>query len=121
MTTWHVVDCRCRHPDTAFEEDLPQCQQHCPIGVGAVSEGSAMKIAFAGPFAMRLAAAVQARLSLACEVIADDEAGIVSRLAGTKVLVSMGFTKRMAEAGPDLRLVQVPGAGLDRIERSALP
>ena len=80
-----------------------------------------MKIAFAGPFAMRLAAPVQARLSLACEVIAEDEASIATRLAGTKVLVSMGFTKRMAEAGPDLRLVQVPGAGLDRIDRSALP
>jgi phosphoglycerate dehydrogenase-like enzyme len=32
----------------------------------------------------------------------------------------MGFTKEMAEAGHRLRLIQVPGAGLDRIDRSAL-
>jgi phosphoglycerate dehydrogenase-like enzyme len=32
----------------------------------------------------------------------------------------MGFTKEMAKAGPTLRLVQVPGAGLDRIDRSEL-
>jgi phosphoglycerate dehydrogenase-like enzyme len=32
----------------------------------------------------------------------------------------MGFTKQMAEAGRCLRLIQVPGAGLDRIDRSAL-
>jgi phosphoglycerate dehydrogenase-like enzyme len=36
------------------------------------------------------------------------------------VLVSMGFTKEMAEAGRRLQLIQVPGAGLDRIDRSAL-
>jgi phosphoglycerate dehydrogenase-like enzyme len=50
----------------------------------------------------------------------DDEAGIVPRLADVDVLVSMGFSARMAEAAPRLRLVQVPGAGLDRIDRSAL-
>jgi phosphoglycerate dehydrogenase-like enzyme len=32
----------------------------------------------------------------------------------------MSFTHEMAEAGPRLRLIQVPGAGLDRIDRSAL-
>ena len=32
----------------------------------------------------------------------------------------MAFTREMAEAAPRLRLVQVPGAGLDRIDRSAL-
>ena len=32
----------------------------------------------------------------------------------------MGFSVRMAKAAPRLRLVQVPGAGLDRIDRSAL-
>ena len=32
----------------------------------------------------------------------------------------MGFTRPMAEAGPRLRLVQVPGAGLDRIDRGAM-
>ena len=79
-----------------------------------------MKIAFAGSFAVRLAEPVQARLSIPCEVIADDETKIVAQLADTDILVSMGFTQEMATAGPRLRLVQVPGAGLDRIDRHAL-
>jgi len=41
-------------------------------------------------------------------------------LADVEVLVSMGFSARMAEAAPRLRLLQVPGAGLDRIDRAAL-
>ena len=79
-----------------------------------------MKVAFAGSFAARLAEPVRARLSLPCEVIIEDEAAIVSRLADVDVLVSMGFSAGMAEAAPRLRLVQVPGAGLDRIDRAAL-
>ncbi len=80
-----------------------------------------MKIAFAGSFAVRLAEPVRARLSVPCDVIADDdEARILPRLADANVLVSMGFTRDMASAGPRLRLIQVPGAGLDRIDRSAL-
>jgi phosphoglycerate dehydrogenase-like enzyme len=79
-----------------------------------------MKVAFAGSFAVRLAEPVRAQLAVPCEVIADDEVRIIPRLAETDVLVSMGFTKEMAEAGRRLRLIQVPGAGLDRIDRSAL-
>jgi phosphoglycerate dehydrogenase-like enzyme len=79
-----------------------------------------MMIAFAGAFAMRLAEPVQAQLSIPCQVVTDDEVGIVSRLADADVLVSMGLTKEMATAGPRLRLIQVPGAGLDRIDRGAL-
>src|SRR5882724_1512008 len=79
-----------------------------------------MKIVFAGSFAVRLAEPVRARLSIPCEVIAGDEVNILSGLVDADVLVSMGFTRQMAEAGPRLRLVQVPGAGLDRIERSAI-
>src|SRR5882757_9992309 len=79
-----------------------------------------MKVAFAGSFAVRLAEPVRAQLAVPCEVIADDEAPIMPRLADTDVLVSMDFTKEMAEAGRRLRLIQVPGAGLDRIDRSAL-
>jgi phosphoglycerate dehydrogenase-like enzyme len=79
-----------------------------------------MKVAFAGSFAVRLAETVSAQLKIPCEVIADDEAGIVPRLADIDVLISMGFTKEMAEAGRRLRLVQVPGAGLDRIDRHAV-
>lgn len=80
-----------------------------------------MKIAFAGSFAVRLADPVRARLSVPCEVIADgDEARILPRLDDADALVSMGFTREMAAAGPRLRLIQVPGAGLDRIDRDAL-
>lgn len=79
-----------------------------------------MKVTFAGSFAIRLAEPVKKLLSVPCDVVAGDEAGIVAELADTDVLVSMGFTKVMAEACPNLRLIQVPGAGLDRIERAAL-
>lgn len=83
-------------------------------------EGLNMKVAFAGSFAVRLAEPVTSQLSIPCDVVAGDEAGIVAELADTDVLVSMGFTKAMAEASPNLRLIQVPGAGLDHIERMAL-
>jgi phosphoglycerate dehydrogenase-like enzyme len=79
-----------------------------------------MKVAFAGSFAGRLAEPVRARLALLCDLLVDDEDSIVPRLSDVDVLVSMGFTARMAEAAPRLRLVQVPGAGLDRVNRSAL-
>jgi phosphoglycerate dehydrogenase-like enzyme len=79
-----------------------------------------MKVAFAGSFAARLAEPVRARLSMPCEVVVGDEAGIVAQLADVDVLVSMEFSPAMAEAAPRLRLLQVPGAGLDRVDRAAL-
>src|SRR3984893_420351 len=79
-----------------------------------------MKVAFAGAFAAQMAEPVRKRLSLPCEVVVDDEAGIVPRLTDVDVLVSMGFSAHMAGAAPRLGLVQVPGAGLDRIDRGAL-
>ena len=85
-----------------------------------MERGRVMKVAFAGAFAAQMAKSVRARLSLPCEVVVDDEAGIVPRLADADVLVSMGFAAVMAGAGPRLRLVQVPGAGLDRIDRGAI-
>ena len=81
-----------------------------------------MKIVFAGFFAIRLIERVQAHLSIPADVIAiDEEAAVPPKLGDADVLVSMGLTKAMAEAGSRLRLVQVPGAGLDRIERTSLP
>jgi len=56
-----------------------------------------------------------------CDVILADEVGIVSRLSDVDVLVTMAFTREMGVAAGRLKLVQVPGAGLDRIDRSALP
>ena len=79
-----------------------------------------MKIAFAGFFAIRLADLVRRYLSIPCEVIENDETAILPQLADADVIVSMGFSRQMAEAGPRLRLVQVPGAGLDRIDRGAM-
>jgi phosphoglycerate dehydrogenase-like enzyme len=79
-----------------------------------------MKAAFAGSFAVRLAEPVRSQLSIPCTIVTGDEAGILAELVDTGALVTMGFTKAMAEASPGLRLVQVPGAGLDRIDRAAL-
>lgn len=80
-----------------------------------------IRVAFAGTFAARLENSVRAHLGIPCDVIADDESGIVARLAEVDVLVTLGFTYAMGAAARRLKLVQVPGAGLDRIDRSALP
>ncbi len=81
-----------------------------------------MKIAFAGTFAASLEERVRAHLgTVACDVIVADEGGIVSRLSEVDVLVTMAFTREMGLEGGRLKLVQVPGAGLDRIDRAALP
>ena len=79
-----------------------------------------MKVAFAGSFAVRLAEPVRVRLTSPCEIVTGDEAAILCQLGDADVLVSMGFTKEMAAAGSRLRLVQVPGAGLDRVDRAQL-
>ena len=79
-----------------------------------------MRIAFAGVFAGHVADRVRTRLRIPCEVTLADDRDIVARLGDVDVLVSMAFTREMAAAAPHLRLVQVPGAGLDRIDRSAL-
>jgi len=79
-----------------------------------------VKVAFAGVFAGHVADRVQARLRIPCEVARADDREILARLGDVDVLVTMAFTREMAAAAPRLRLVQVPGAGLDRIDRSAL-
>ncbi len=80
-----------------------------------------LRIAFAGTFSATLEPAVRARLEMPCEVVVGDEATIAPRLSDVDVLVTLAFTREMAVAAKRLRLVQVPGAGLDRIDRSALP
>jgi len=79
-----------------------------------------LKAAFAGSFAVRLIEPVRERLTIPCEIVSGNEAGILDQLGDADVLVSMVFTKEMAAAGSRLRLLQVPGAGLDRIDRSQL-
>ncbi len=80
-----------------------------------------LRVAFAGTFAGRMAERVQAHLALPCDTVVDTEQGIVARLGDVDVIVTLAFTRAMGEAARALRLVQVPGAGLDRIERSAIP
>ena len=79
------------------------------------------RVAFAGTFAARPEERVRAHLGVPCNVIVDDESGIVAHLADVDVLVTLAFTREMGGAARRLKLVQVPGAGLDRIDRSALP
>jgi len=64
---------------------------------------------------------VRARLPLPCDVVVEDETRIASQLSSVDVLVSLAFTPEMGAAAKRLKLVQVPGAGLDRIDRTALP
>src|SRR3989475_8790480 len=80
-----------------------------------------LAVAFAGTFAASLEAPVRAHLGLPCEVVVADEAGIVGKLGDVDVLVTMAFTREMGAAAGRLKLVQVPGAGLERIDRAALP
>src|SRR5262245_55760088 len=79
-----------------------------------------LKVAFAGAFAARLVEPVRSLVTAPCELFADDESGILPRLVDADVLITMAFSRQMADAAPRLKLVQVPGAGLDRIDRSAL-
>jgi phosphoglycerate dehydrogenase-like enzyme len=80
-----------------------------------------LRVAFAGTFAATLEPRVRGSLAVACDVILVDEAGIVARLPEVDVLVTLAFTREMGEAARRLKLVQVPGAGLDRIDRAAVP
>ena len=79
-----------------------------------------LQVAFAGTFSAALEPSVRARLLTPCHVILGDEVGIVPRLADVDVLVTATFNREMAAAAKRLKLVQVPGAGLDRIDCSAL-
>ncbi|HKU97790.1 MAG TPA: 2-hydroxyacid dehydrogenase [Vineibacter sp.] len=80
-----------------------------------------LRVAFAGTFAASLEPQVRARLGAGYDIVTDDETGIVARMADIDMLVSLAFTRDMGVAARRLKLVQVPGAGLDRIDRSALP
>jgi len=80
-----------------------------------------LRVAFAGTFPASLEEPVRRHLGIACEIVVAGEAGIVAQLADADVLVTMALTAEMGRASTRLKLVQVPGAGLDRIDRSALP
>ena len=78
-------------------------------------------VAFAGTFAASLMAPVRFLLDEPCDIFYATEADVAARLADVDVLVSLGFSREMGAAARVLKIVQVPGAGLDRINRSALP
>lgn len=79
------------------------------------------RMAIAGAFAGRLAGLVRERLDGSWETVIASEADVAGGMADIDVLVSLAFTPAMAAGARRLKLVQVPGAGLDRIDRAALP
>lgn len=80
-----------------------------------------LRVAFMGALSASFAESVRARLTVPCEILVTDEADVISLLPEVDVLVTLVFTPAMGAAATRLRLVQVPGAGLDRIDRAALP
>ena len=80
-----------------------------------------LKVAFLGPLASSFAERVHAYLSVPCDFIHTDEKNAMDVLPEVDVLVTLIFTREMGASARQLRLIQVPGAGLDRIDRAAMP
>jgi phosphoglycerate dehydrogenase-like enzyme len=80
-----------------------------------------LRVVFMGTFPVSLAAAVERHLGIPCEIAVSEEVGVISRLSEADVLVTLALTQEIGRAAARVKLVQVPGAGLDRIDRSALP
>src|SRR5574341_1745122 len=80
-----------------------------------------LRVALVGALARSFAETVRVHLDVPCDVVLTDETEVVPRLPEVDVLVTLVFNAAMGAAAKRLRLVQVPGAGLDRIDRSALP
>jgi phosphoglycerate dehydrogenase-like enzyme len=80
-----------------------------------------LNVGLVGAFAASLEAAIRGNLTVPCTMVVSDEAGIVQSLADIDVLVTMTLTPEMGRACRRLKLVQVPGAGLEQIDRSAVP
>jgi phosphoglycerate dehydrogenase-like enzyme len=90
--------------------------------IAAIMEKIGMlNIALVGTFAASLEASLRRHVATPCEIIAVDEADTAALSGDTDVLVSMALTTEMTRRAPRLKLVQVPGAGIDRIDRAALP
>ncbi len=80
-----------------------------------------LRVAFAGTFTATLEEPVRRYLTTPCQILVASEADIMEKLPEIDVLVTMGLTPEMGRAATGLKLVQVPGAGVDRIDRLALP
>src|SRR3954453_22297805 len=83
-------------------------------------EPDLLEIAIAGTFAASLEQPMRRHLNIPCNIVVADEENIIPLLGEADVLVTMGFTAAMGRAATRLRLVQVAGAGIDRIDRAAL-
>jgi len=82
---------------------------------------SRLVVGFAGSFSVHFADRVRSYLEVPAEVALADEATILGRLPELDVLVALAFTPEMGAAASRLRLLQTPGAGVDRIDQSVLP
>jgi phosphoglycerate dehydrogenase-like enzyme len=80
-----------------------------------------VRVAFADAFSALFADRVRAHLGIPCHLVLPDVSGQIAGLPEMDVLVTLAFTREMGAAAERLKLVQVPGAGVDRIDRSALP
>ena len=80
-----------------------------------------LHVAYAGTVPASLEQSVRRHLTTPCEIVVATEAEILPRLSSVDVLVTMGLTAEMGRAATKLKLVQVPSAGIDRIDRSGLP
>ena len=79
------------------------------------------RVAFMGGLSWSFADRVRAHLTGPCDFVLADEKSASDVLLDVEVLVTTAFSREMGAAAPRLRLIQVPGAGLDRIDRSAIP
>lgn len=79
-----------------------------------------LRVAFVGALSSSFADRVRAHLTVPCHFVHTDEQNAVNVLPEIDVLVTLVFTREMGAAARQLRLLQVPGAGLDRIDRSAM-
>ena len=80
-----------------------------------------LQVAFVGALSSSFSDRVRAHLSVPCDIALTDEETVISLMPRVDVLVTLVFTDAMGDAGKRLKLIQVPGAGLDRIARSAIP
>jgi len=84
-------------------------------------ETSMLRVAFVGALASSFADRVRAHLIVPCEFVHTDEKRATDVLPDVDVVVTLVFTREMGAVARRLRLIQVPGAGLDRIDRAAMP
>jgi phosphoglycerate dehydrogenase-like enzyme len=80
-----------------------------------------LHVAFVGTFTASLEQPVRRHLTVPCEIVVASETDILPRLPKIDVLVTMGLTAEMGRAATRLKLLQVPGAGVDRVDRTAVP